>query len=195
MAQEPNQVEQDSAPADTAPSSSPATREIRSQIEHTRAEMSQTIDAIQARLSPSRLMTDAKETVKEATVGRVKRFAAKTAGALGNGERGSLDAKRLLEVVKSNPIPVAMVGIAATALTARVLMRSRNASTRAWQHGAAGAEERQRPSNGLAGNKRRLLVGACAGLACWSAWRANSHRGVGDSPGRVSADTSQSLER
>jgi hypothetical protein len=39
------------------------------------AEVSQTIDSIQARLSPRRLMTDAKQTVKDATVGRVKRLA------------------------------------------------------------------------------------------------------------------------
>jgi hypothetical protein len=93
MAQEPHQIKHDSASVDTAPSSSPATREIRSQIEHTREEMGQTIDAIQARLSPSRLMTDAKQTVKEATVGRVKRLAATTNGALGHREGGSFDAK------------------------------------------------------------------------------------------------------
>jgi hypothetical protein len=175
MAPEPNQVKQDSASADMAPSSSPATREIRSQIEHTREEMSQTIDAIQTRLSPSRLMTDATETVKEATVGRVKRLAAKTSGTLGNGEGRTFDAKRMIEIVMSNPIPAAMIGIAATGLTARALMRSRTGPTREIQHGQAPAVgKRQRFSNGLAGNQRRLLVAACAGLACWTAWRANS---------------------
>jgi hypothetical protein len=181
MAQEPNQVMQDSASGGAAPSSSPATREIRSHIEQTRAEMSETIDAIQARLSPSRLMTDAKQTAKAATVGRVKRFAAKTNGALGGREGRSFDAKRLLEVVRSNPIPLTMVGLAATALTARGFMRSRNRSAQPLHSGIG----RRRPSK----NAGRLLVGVCSGFACWRAWRTNRHRGLGYSPdGRVSPE-------
>jgi hypothetical protein len=188
MAQEPNEVNQDSAAADTAASYSTAARDIRSQIEHTRAEMTDTIDAIQARLSPGRLMTGAKETVKEATVGRVKRLAAKTNGVLRNGERRSVDAKRVLKAVKSNPIPVVMVGIAATAVTARALMRSRNGSGCDAQHVVtSGAIERRVRANGLAGNKRGVLVGPCAGLALWSAWRANSRRRSASSR-RVRAD-------
>ena len=48
------------------------TERLRAQIEETRTEMSETIDAIQDRLRPGRLMTDAKASVKEATVGRVR---------------------------------------------------------------------------------------------------------------------------
>ena len=55
MAQNPNQVN---------------TAEIRSQIERTRAELGHTIDAIQDRLSPRRVMHDAKETISDATLGR-----------------------------------------------------------------------------------------------------------------------------
>ena len=40
----------------TVPVSAPTSDEIRSQIEQTRAEMSDTIDAIQSRLSPTRFL-------------------------------------------------------------------------------------------------------------------------------------------
>ena len=60
MAQDPNQV---------------STAEIRSRIERTRVELGHTIDAIQDRLSPRRVMHDAKETISDATIGRAKRLA------------------------------------------------------------------------------------------------------------------------
>lgn len=47
------------------------TGEIRADIEHTRAEMGHTIDAIHARLKPRRLMSDALSTAKTATITRV----------------------------------------------------------------------------------------------------------------------------
>jgi hypothetical protein len=45
--------------------------EIRSQIAQTRTEIGDTLDAIQARLSPSRVMADVRESVAEATMGRM----------------------------------------------------------------------------------------------------------------------------
>ena len=70
------------ANADGVPSA-PTSDEIRSQIEQTRAEMSDTIDAIQSRLSPKRVLADAKDSVTEATVGRVKRLTQRTNGSGG----------------------------------------------------------------------------------------------------------------
>ena len=171
MGEESNQVSRDLAPdaqspAAPVPPPSATTDEIREQIELTRAEMSQTIDAIQERLSPSRLASDAKESVKEATVGRVRRLATATSGAFGNGTRASLGARRVVDAVKANPMPYALVGAAATALIARSMMRSRNG-------GSSRNAERQTIVMGSTGNRRRLLVGVCGtGLVCWSAWRA-----------------------
>jgi Protein of unknown function (DUF3618) len=54
------------------PSSVTDTEKLRAQIEATRAEMSHTIDEIQARLSPSHLMTQAKAAVREAVTRRAK---------------------------------------------------------------------------------------------------------------------------
>jgi hypothetical protein len=43
------------------------TQEIREEIAQTRVEMSETIDAIQERLTPSHLVAQASETVRNAT--------------------------------------------------------------------------------------------------------------------------------
>ena len=45
--------------------------QIRAEIEDTRSEMSQTINEIQDRLSPENLMGQVKDTVREATIGKV----------------------------------------------------------------------------------------------------------------------------
>src|ERR1051325_8893146 len=47
--------------------------QIRAEIEDTRAEMTQTINEIQERLSPEHLMGQVKETVREATIGKVEK--------------------------------------------------------------------------------------------------------------------------
>jgi ElaB/YqjD/DUF883 family membrane-anchored ribosome-binding protein len=49
--------------------------DIRADIQQTREELSETIDAIQERLRPRNLVAQAGETVKEATVGKVKEMA------------------------------------------------------------------------------------------------------------------------
>jgi hypothetical protein len=129
--------------------------------------MSETIDAIQARLSPSRLVAGAKETVKEATVGRLKGLtqrAASEGGACGDG--GSrID---LLQAAKRNPIPVAIAGVVAMAVLLRAVKRSRN-GTHAARTVDASARGRFR-SNGIGRNKTQFVTGVCAGLACWGAF-------------------------
>lgn len=129
------------------PAPSVTTEEIRSQIEQTRAKMTETIDAIQNRLSPRRLMTDAKEKVK------------------------SFGAKRAIQVVKSNPVPMALIGSAVAALTIGALMRSRNGASRTANIRDTYAGHTTR--RGFGRNKRTLLLSACSGFACWCAWRAH----------------------
>ena len=180
MAQESNQVSSDPAAesevgATTAPSPSRTTTEIRAQIEQTRAEMTETIDAIQERLSPGRILTEAKESVSDATIGRVKRLATRTNGAVGS--YGGYDTlKRVADAVKANPLPFAMATAAAVALSARALARSGDGSHRGSRRRRVHsvAQPRSRWTT-FGGNKQRLLLGACAaGFACWNAWRQNS---------------------
>lgn len=50
-------------------------QQIAEDIARTRNEMGETVDAIEERLSPQRLKEEAKQTVREQTVGRAKRAA------------------------------------------------------------------------------------------------------------------------
>ena len=66
----------------------------RVEIERTRAGMSETVDAIQERLSPENLKEQAKDRVKEATVGKAQ-------------EAGS----GIVDTIRQNPLPAALTGI------------------------------------------------------------------------------------
>jgi hypothetical protein len=135
----------------TVTTASPATEEIRAEIEQTRAEMSDTIDAIQDRLSPKGLVSSAAEKLKDTS---------------------SRYTRRAMGVVTANPVPTALLGVAAAALTLGAWMRSRNGHSRDWDLADQSATATR--SIGLGRNTRTLLLGACAGVACWSAWRART---------------------
>ena len=81
-----------------------STTRIRSDIERTREDMSETIDEIQERLSPATLAAQAKDAVKEQTVGRVKD------AARGVSESASNTAEGIREGVRQNPWPAIMIG-------------------------------------------------------------------------------------
>ena len=107
------------------------TEQIRAEIEDTRAEMSQTINEIQERLSPDHLMGQVKETVREATIGKVERVmervgetisgvaepAREVAGRAGTAikEAGS----SVADSVWRNPIPMALIGLGVGMLVMR----------------------------------------------------------------------------
>lgn len=80
-------------------------RIIKAQIRKTRAELSQTINAIQEELSPHNLVEQAKESLKEATIGKVEEMT-QHASYKANNWRNSF-----VHTVKENPIPVALVGV------------------------------------------------------------------------------------
>ncbi len=66
----------------------------RVEIERTRTDMGETVDAIQQRLSPENLKEQAKDRVREATVGK----------AQGAGSS-------IVETIRANPLPAALTGI------------------------------------------------------------------------------------
>ena len=100
MGTTPNPVNYDPYPAD---SDDPEV--IRARIEATRADMSQTVNTIQQRLSPERLTHEAKETIKEATIGKVEDMADNATRTANSMRRG------LVRTIKDNPIPAALAGI------------------------------------------------------------------------------------
>ena len=109
MAQDPNQV---------------STTEMRSQIERTRAELGHTIEAIQDRLSPRRVMNDAKKTISDATLGRAKRLAHRVTEAV-HSTNGSANVNAVIDRARRNPTVTALIGTAVSALVLALMARSR----------------------------------------------------------------------
>jgi ElaB/YqjD/DUF883 family membrane-anchored ribosome-binding protein len=97
---------------------------LRSEIARTREEMSETIDAIQERLNPRNLASQARASVKEATVGRVKQAArsvGQSAAGLADQTRGA--AAQVAGSVRDNPWPALLIGAGTAWL---FIERSRN---------------------------------------------------------------------
>ena len=109
---------------------------IASEIGETREDMTGTVQAIGERLDPANIVQDAKETVREATVGRVEKMtssAMETASDTGSG---------ILETIRQNPLPAAMAAIGIGLL---VMNRSNGGSAyradRYWEAGGRDADE------------------------------------------------------
>ena len=107
------------------------TEQLRANIEDTRADMTQTINEIQERLSPEHLMGQAKEAVREATIGKVERVVGQVGGTLSEMTEPALQmAGRAGNAIKEvgatvgnkiyqNPIPLAMIGLGVGMLVMR----------------------------------------------------------------------------
>lgn len=96
-------------------------RELREEIAETRGEMSETIEAIQERLSPSSIVANARDSVRNATTEKVKQMA-NTAGDAAERVMNNT----FMDTVRANPVPAAMIGIGA----AWLLMKGRSESQR-----------------------------------------------------------------
>ena len=79
--------------------------EIESDLEETRSEMGETLSEIGERLDPARLADDAKQKVRDATVGRVE----DAVESAGETARGMTD--MVMETIRRNPVPAALAGI------------------------------------------------------------------------------------
>jgi hypothetical protein len=165
MGQEPNEVNGRLGPLPSATSD-----DIRSQIDDTRADLTETIDAIQARLSPRRLVRDVKETVKEATVDRVVSLSKKAGTTVGtfvkNSSRGP---GGLFERFRRNPVPMAIAGIEVAAIILKELKQFRLERT---ERPASVKEHEPTPvvqKQHTARNSARFLAIA-AGTACLTTW-------------------------
>jgi len=107
------------------------TEQIRANIEDTRADMTQTINEIQERLSPEVLVGQAKEAVREATIGKVETFVGQVGETLSEVTEPALQmAGRAGNAIKEvgvtvgnkiyqNPIPLALIGLGVGMLVMR----------------------------------------------------------------------------
>jgi len=83
----------------------PEAERIVTEIEVTRVDMGATIDEIGHRLQPQTIAGEARDKIREATVGRVERIvddAGQTAQQTGNN---------VVETIRQNPVPAALAGI------------------------------------------------------------------------------------
>ncbi|HKR21542.1 MAG TPA: DUF3618 domain-containing protein [Pyrinomonadaceae bacterium] len=99
------------------------TERIKAEIEDTRAEMGQTINEIQERLSPEHIMGQVKETVREATIGKVEKVMDRVGETISNVTEPAMDAmgragetlkttgSSITNMVRENPIPCALIGL------------------------------------------------------------------------------------
>jgi ElaB/YqjD/DUF883 family membrane-anchored ribosome-binding protein len=101
----------------------------RVQIEQTRAELTETIDAIQSKLSPANVVQEAKDTVREATVGRAQDMV-NNAGDTAADVGGSI-----VDTIKRNPVPAALAGISLGWL---IMNRSKGTPSRSSRNGGYG---------------------------------------------------------
>jgi hypothetical protein len=78
---------------------------IRHEIDDTRERMSHTIDEIGDRLNPNHIKARVKQDVRDATIGRAETMARHAADRVNETRNG------MMETIRDNPIPAAMVGI------------------------------------------------------------------------------------
>lgn len=78
---------------------------IRRQIEHTRAQLANTMSEIGERLSPETLIEQAKASAREATVGRIKDMTHEANRKMEGMSHG------LSHTIRENPLPVAVIGL------------------------------------------------------------------------------------
>lgn len=78
---------------------------IRAEIAETRDRMSSTLDEIGERLNPHRVTEQVKDSIREATIGRVETMAQQAADRVDDARRSVVD------TVRDNPIPSAMVAL------------------------------------------------------------------------------------
>jgi ElaB/YqjD/DUF883 family membrane-anchored ribosome-binding protein len=96
--------------AKQAPEAGPEMRpeEIRAQMVQTRAELSDTIDAIHERLDPEKLKHQATESIRAATIGKVEQAMNRVEDTARETRYG------LADTIRQNPIPAALVGVGLT---------------------------------------------------------------------------------
>ena len=112
---------------------------IKADIKDTRAELGQTLNEIQERLSPEHVMDQVKDTVREATIGKVERVMERVNDTISNVTEPAMEAmgragEKLKETgtvmtntVRRNPIPLALIGLGVGML---IVNRVRNADDR-----------------------------------------------------------------
>jgi hypothetical protein len=83
----------------------PHAERIVLEIEETRMEMGSTIDEIGNRLQPQTIANDAREKIREATVGKVERIVDDA------GQTAQQTSTTIMDTIRQNPVPAALAAI------------------------------------------------------------------------------------
>jgi gas vesicle protein len=81
------------------------TEVLAADIRITQERLGDTVEEIGERFNPSRLKEELKHDIRDATIGRVENMAQQTAEIVSDAQR------TIMQSIRENPIPVAMVGI------------------------------------------------------------------------------------
>ena len=130
------------------------TAEIKSEIERTRVEMSETLDEIQERLRPDHLIQQAKETVTEAASGKVRNMmysAGETATLV--ADQTKYAGRSLADYVRMHPVQIALL----TGGVTWWLLRDRYTSDD-WEGASEGWQDSQGYSEGYSYEEERPLT-------------------------------------
>jgi len=116
----------------------PSVNELKAEISQTQGNLQQTLSEIQERLSPANIAEQAKNTVRDATVGKVTDMAERAGDTASRmAERAGDTASRMVEQtrraaeglprpVRENPLPLALIGVG----LAWLLIRTRSSNGR-----------------------------------------------------------------
>jgi len=105
------------------------TDEIRGDIEQTRTQMSDTLDAIEAKLNPHRIAERVTETVRDATIGKAEEFMSDMS------ERAQDLGSTFMDTLRENAVPAALIGLGLGWLMMKNSAANRDRQQRRYQSG------------------------------------------------------------
>jgi ElaB/YqjD/DUF883 family membrane-anchored ribosome-binding protein len=154
-------------------------REISDTIEETRAQMSQTIEELQGRLSPSHIKARIQEHVREATFGKVEKMAQRASDTMYETRQN------VVGTIAANPIPATMIGVGLAWLWMN--RRSSSSATGGGERYRSQDEDNRWASYYLSGNSRgRRFSDAMPDDAdSTTRFASNARDGVGGTAGKV----------
>jgi hypothetical protein len=116
----------DDIPSNGSTDVDPEAERIVSEIEGTRYEMTATIDEIGHRLQPQTIANEARDRIREATVGKVERMVEDA------GQTAQQTKTTLVDTIRQNPVPAAMAAMGIGWLAMR--MRDSGGSTKTYRY-------------------------------------------------------------
>ena len=97
------------------PTGDPELDALVDDIVYTREEMTGTVEQIGDRLDPKNILSDARDNVREATIGKVEDMATTASDVVSNAGQAAQEAgSGVVDTIRRNPLPAAMIGIGIT---------------------------------------------------------------------------------